>query len=335
MYNWADYFAPDTIARFTEETGIRVVYDVYDSDEMLQTRLLAGPTGYDLVFPGTAFAEEMLRLDLFRPLDPDATPNRIHIDAAAAAVLTPSDPGMRYGLPYTTALTGIAFDVRKIAERLPGARIERWSQVFDPKVVAALADCGVAVIDAPLYLFQAALRTLDLPVDSEDSEHLARAAARIEALRPALRYIGSGRIIGDLASGDICLAVTWTGDGLIAKARAREAGAGREIVVVVPQEGTVFQANHAMIPRDAPNPRAAERFIDYLHRPDVHADVVRAVNGGTLNRAAIARLPPAVAALPGVLIPEAQRATLWPARKPSLAATRLIGRYWSRLRSGF
>lgn len=332
VYNWADYFAPDTLERFTAETGISVVYDTYDSDELLMTRLLTGGSGYDVVFPGSAFAADMLAAGIFQPLDPALAP-KAGIDPAIQSLVIPSDADMTFTVPYTTAITGFAYNADAIAARLPGVTLDSWAALFAPDTAARLADCGVAVIDAPNDLIQIALRVNGRPVTSTEEADLAAARATLETLSPAVRYYSSARIISDLANGDICLAITWTGDGLIAAARAKEVG-GPAITVVVPREGSVFQANMMAIPADAPNPSAANRFIAFLQRPDIQASIVAWVNYGTANREAAPLLPPEIASAPGIAPTADQIATLWPAVNPPPGAARKLTRLWSEVKAG-
>ncbi len=334
IYNWADYFAEQTLENFTKETGIKVVYDTYDSDEALQAKLLIGKSGYDVVFPGTAFAADMQKVGVFQKLDPAIVANREQIDTAVMKTIMPSDAEMAYFVPYTTAVTGFAYNTDKVKERLPNVTFEGWADVFNEANGKALNDCGIGVIDAPFDFFQIALRLNGKPIDTTNRDELEAAADTIGTLRPYIRYFNSGKIIEDLANGDICFAITWTGDGLIAGARAEEIGSNVKIEVVVPKEGSVFQANVTGIPADAPNPKAANLFINYLHRPDVHADIISWVYYGTANRGALAALPDELKASPGVQLSADQVAVMWPAKNPDQETTRVITRLWTSIKAG-
>jgi len=334
IYNWSDYIAPDTIANFERETGIAVNYDVFDSNEVLEAKLLAGTTGYDIVVPSANFVRRQLEAGLFRPLDRETLPNYAHLDPAILAALTAHDPDNRHVVPYLWGTTGIGYNVAAVAERLPDAPLGSWDLLFDPEVVAQLADCGVALVDAPSEVFPAALHYLGLPVDTAAPNEIAAAEALLMQVRPYIRYFHSSQYINDLANGEICVAFGWNGDVFIARDRAREAGNGVEVAYFIPREGAIMWFDVMAIPRDAPHPDNAHRFIDYILRPAVTAALSNHVNYANANLAATPLVDPTVTGDPAIYPDAATMRMLFPAVSASAEHDRLVTRAWTRIKTG-
>jgi putrescine transport system substrate-binding protein len=333
VYNWSDYIAEDTIAAFERETGIEVRYDVFDSNEVLEAKLLAGNTGYDIVVPSASFVARQIEAGLFQPLDRARLPNYENLDPEAMKVLAGYDPGNRHVVPWLWGTTGIGYNVAKIRERMPDAPIGSWDMLFKPEIVEKFADCGVALLDAPTEVFPSALRHLGLPTASQRAEDLAQAEALVMAIRPHVRYFHSSQYINDLANGEVCLVLGWSGDVFIARDRAREAGNGNEIAYFIPREGALVWFDTMAIPKDAPHPDNAHRFIDYVLRPAVIAAITNHVNYPNANAAATPLVDEAIRGDGAVYPDAATRQNLFPNAVNPPDYDRLVTRAWTRIKT--
>ena len=334
IYNWSDYIGLDTVRDFERETGIEVRYDVFDSNELLEAKLLAGGTGFDLVMPSASFIARQIEAGVFQPLDPKRLPGGAALDPQLMKLLASYDPGNRYALPWLWGTTGVGYNARMIAERMPDAPLESWKLLLDPKVLARFADCGVALLDTPSEVLPIVLHYLGLPSGSQDPAHLAAAEALLARLRPHIRYFHSSQYINDLANGELCLVLGWSGDILIARDRAREAKTGHEIVYRVPREGSLVWIDTVAMPKDAPNAENAYRFLEYILRPEVAAGIsnhVRYANANTASTPLVDRL---LREDPGVYPDEATRAALFPNAVNTSDYERLVNRTWLRLKKG-
>jgi putrescine transport system substrate-binding protein len=278
VYNWSDYIAPKVIEDFTKETGIKVVYDTYDSNETLETKLLAGHTGYDVVVPSGTFLQRQIKAGLYQPLDKSRLPHASGLWPQVMSRLAVYDPGNRHAVDYMWFTTGLAFNVAKARDRLGTMPLDSWDILFKPDLLKKFADCGVYVLDSPEDLFTIALNYLHLDPNSKRTDDLHRAAKLLAAMRPNVRKFHSSEYINALANGDICLAVAWAGDAYQARSRAREADNGVDINYVIPKQGTLMSLDTLAIPADAPHPAEAYAFIDYLMRPEVAAKNTNATN---------------------------------------------------------
>ncbi len=275
VFNWSDYIDPKVIEDFTKETGIKVTYDTYDSNEMLETRLLAGRTGYDIAVPSGPFLQRQIAAGLYRELDKAKLANLGNLSQEIMARLAVYDPGNRHAVDYSWFTTGIAFNADKVAARLgdadPATALATWDVVLKPDFLKKFADCGVYVLDSPDDMFPIALNYLGLPPDSKKPADLKRAAESLGAMRRHVTKFHSSEYINALANGDICLAVGWSGDVFQARDRAREAGNGVEIGFVIPKQGTLMSLDSLAVLKDAPHPEEAYAFIDFLLRPEIAA----------------------------------------------------------------
>lgn len=273
VYNWSDYIAPDTLEKFTAATGIKVNYDVYDSNEILSAKLQAGKSGYDLVFPSASpFLAQQIKAGIYQKLDRAKLKNYAGLDPAVMKTLAAvADPGNAVAVPYAISSTGFAYNVDKLAKLAPGLTPDSWATLFDPAQVSKLKGCGVTLLDAPTEVFPAALVYLGKNGASLDSADLKAAAEVVTKVRPQIKYFHSSKFINDLANGDICLAHGYVGDLVQARNRAQEAGKGVKIKVVIPKEGAVVNIDSMAIPADAPHPGNAHAFIDFLLRPEIMA----------------------------------------------------------------
>jgi putrescine transport system substrate-binding protein len=278
IYNWSDYVDPKVLDDFTKETGIKLIYDTYDSNETLETKLLAGRTGYDIVAPSGTFLQRQIQAGLYRKLDQTKLPHLSNLWPEIMTRLAVYDPGNQYAVAYMWFTTGIAYNVDKIKERLGDTPINSWDLIFKPENLKKVADCGVYVLDSPEDLFSVALNYLKLDPNSKKREDLRRAAELLKGMRRNVKKFHSSEYINALANGDICLAVGWAGDAFQARDRAREAGNGVDIAYVIPKEGTLMTIDSFAIPKDASHPDEAYAFIDYLLRPEIAARNTRITN---------------------------------------------------------
>ena len=277
VYTWADYIGPTTIADFERETGIHVNYDTYDSSETVDTKLLAGSTGYDVVFHDMPYSARLMPIGIYQPLDRERIPNWSGLDPKILAMYATYDPGNRYGAPYTWGTTGFAYNVDLVRARMPDAPVTSGRMLFDPEVVARFADCGVAFLDSPTDVVPMALAYLGYSVDSEVASELEEAERMLKSVRPYIRYFSSAKMLLDLPNSEICVAMSWSGDYATARARARDAGVDINLAYSVPSESSIGWADGMFIPADAPHPDAAYAFIDFILRPDVIAAITNTI----------------------------------------------------------
>jgi putrescine transport system substrate-binding protein len=336
VYNWSDYIAPDTIPNFTKETGIAVTYDVYDGNEVLEAKLLAGESGYDVVVPSASpFMAREIKAGAFLPLDKAKLPNLKNLDPAMLALAAEADPGNRYGVPYLWSVTGIGYNEALVAKALgdAGPR-DTLALLFDPANAKKLADCGISLLDTPQEVFPAALAYLGLNPKSSDLDDLKKAAALLEKIRPYVRKFHSSQYINDLANGDICIALGYSGDVIQARNRANEAKNGVKIAFRVPKEGAQFSIDMMGIPKDAPHPDSAHKFINYILRPNVVAAISDAVSYPNPNLAATALVKPEIRDDPGIYPPADVRKRFFvdlPAPRDYDRARMLA---WNRIKAG-
>ena len=334
VLNWSDYIAPDTLKKFENETGIKVNYDVFDSNEVLETKLLTGRTGYDVVVPTDFFLERQARQGILLPLAKAKLPNLANLDPLVLKQLEGADPANRYGVPYAGVITGLGFNVARVRKALGNVPLDSWAVVFDPQNAARLKDCGLTVLDQETELFVASKIWLGLDPASERPEDLAAAEELLLKLRPFIRYFHSSQYINDLANGETCMAIAWSGDVLQARDRAREAGKGVEIGFVVPKEGALRSFDMLAIPADAPHPDNAHRFINFLLRADISAEFTKFRKYPSANLAAETLVDPALRADPLVFPPPEVLARLRVHRAESLGYARYANRAWTRIRTG-
>lgn len=333
-YNWSDYVAPDTIARFESDTGIQVVYDVFDSNEILETKLLTGKTGYDVVVPSASFLERQIAAGVFMPLDRSRLPNLANLDRAILAKVARHDPGNRHAVPYLWGTTGIGYDVDRVEAATGAEKLDSWAAIFDPDQAARLASCGIALVDSPSEIIDSILIYLGLDPNADRVEDLSAAGAVLATLRPHVRYIDSSRYISDLANGEICVAVGWTGDVLQARDRAAEAGTGRVIRFAIPREGALLFFDMLAIPRESTRVAEAHAFIDYLMRPDVIASISNFVNYANANTPATALMDESVRADPAIYPTAEVGAKLHPHLAEPADYMRALTRTWTRFKTG-
>lgn len=336
VFNWADYIDPAALERFQASTGIRLRYDVYDSLETLEGRLSAGRSGFDVVVPTSepSFAR-LVRAGGLRPLDPALLPNLAQLDPALMARVAPVDPGNRHGVIYLWGTVGLGLRADRIASLAPNAPLDSWQLLLDPANARRLASCGIAVMDSATDVLPSILRALGRAPDSAEPADLRAAEAALLAIRPHLRSIpNSAAIIDALANGELCLALTYSGDVIQAAARAREAGRPYQITYMAPREGVQLWFDMLAIPADAPNPAAAHAFINFLLDPATMAGISNVVRYPNAVPASRPLMRPEVSGDPSVYPSAAALAGAFLAGTPTPAADRARSRVWARFRAG-
>jgi putrescine transport system substrate-binding protein len=332
--NWSDYIQPSVITDFEKEYGIRVNYDVFDSNEILETKLLTGHTNYDVVVPSGAFLERQIQADIYQKLDKSQLPNLKNVDPDVARAAALYDPGNQYSVDYMWITSGVGYNTAEIRARMRDAPVDSWRMLFDPAVVAHFKDCGISILDAPSEVVATVLLYLGRNPNSDTLEDLKAAEAVLKSMRPYVRYVDSSRYIDNLANGDICLAMGWSGDVKQAHDRAAEAGKGVELAYQIPHEGAIANYDVLAIPADAPHVRNAHLFINYLLRPDIAARNSNLIKYANAVIPSIQPLDPAVVSDPGVYPPAEVRSHLVPERPRPAAYQRLLTRMWTRFKTG-
>lgn len=334
VFNWSDYIAEDTIKNFEEKTGIKVTYDVFDSNDVLETRLLAGNSGFDVVVPSASFLERQIKAGVFQKLDKSQLPNLGNMDPDIMQRVALHDPENAHSVPYLWGTTGIGYNEAKVKKILGDTPLDSWNFVFDPKLAAKFKDCGISVLDAPDELLKITLAWLGRDPNSEKEEDLKAAEEKLMAIRPFIRKIHSSQYIEDLANGDLCIAVGWSGDILQSRDRAEEAGQGIVIKYVIPKEGTIVWFDMLAIPADARHPKNALAFINYLMDPQVAANNSNFVNYANGNATSFAMVSDEVKNDPGIYPTPEVKAKLFPSLAYSEDFTRLMTRMWTRFSTG-
>jgi len=335
IYNWSDYIDPSLIPAFEKEYGIRVNYDVYDSNDVLETKLLAGRSGYDIVVPTAPFFQRQIGAGVYQKLDKALLPNLRNLDASLNRDVEINDPGNLYGVIYFWGTSGVGYDNGKIAAAMPDAPLDSLAMLYDPSVIRNFKDCGVAILDQPDEVIETVLLYLGKDPNSESLADLKAAERVLLSIRPYVRYLNSANYVDGLANGQICLALTWNGDIGQARARAREAGRSTSYGYTLPREGAMMYFDLLAIPADAPHPRNAHLFIDYLLRPDVAARNSNAVHYAVANAAAYALVDPSVYQDRSIYLSDDQRRRLHPMGSHPLPYMRELNRTWSRFKTGY
>jgi putrescine transport system substrate-binding protein len=334
VYNWSDYIQPGVITDFEKEYGIHVNYDVFDSNEILETKLLTGHTNYDIVVPSGSFLERQRQADIYQKLDKALLPNLKNLDPQITRDMALYDPGNLYSVDYMWITSGLGYNAAEIEHHMPDAPVDSWRMLFDPAVAAKFQDCGISILDAPSEVVGTVLLFLGKNPNSDSAEDLKAAEKVLKAMRPYVRYVDSSRYIDNLANGDICLAMGWSGDIKQAHDRAVEAGKGIDLAYTIPKEGAIVNFDVLAIPADAPHSRNAHLFINYLLRPDVAARNSNLIKYANSLSASLQPLEVSVKNDPGVYPPPEVRARLIPERARPPEYQRLLTRMWTRFKTG-
>jgi putrescine transport system substrate-binding protein len=334
VYNWTDYIDSAVLDDFTKETGIKVVYDTYDNNEIVETKMMAGKSGYDIVVPSGPFLQRMVAAGVFQKLDKGKLPNIKNVWPEIADRLKAFDPGNQHAVNYMWGTTGFGYNVAKVKERLGATPVDSWEVVLKPENLNKLKDCGVMMLDSPEDLFPGVLRGLGLNPDSKNAADYQKAADALMKVRGAVRKFHSSEYINALANGDICFVVGYSGDMLQARRRAEEAKNGVEIAYAIPREGALMWFDSMVIPADAPNKDNAYAFIDYMLRPDVAARNTNIVNYANGNAAARALVKPEILQNPGIYPNDAVLKKLFTNSSPDDKLQKTITRLWTRVKTG-
>jgi len=335
VYNWSDYIEPTVLDAFTKETGIRVRYDTFDSNDTLETKLLAGKSGYDVVVPTAYFLERQIKAGVFQKLDKAKLP---HLGAAWPEIanhLAAYDPGNQYAVNYMWGTVGLGYNLKQAREILgPPGKIDSWNTVFDPSELAKFKDCGVHMLDSADDILPAALHFLGRDPNSIDPRDLEKAADLVANVRPAVRKFHSSEYLNALATGEICLVVGWSGDVKQAQKRAAEAKNGVEIGYSVPKEGAQMFFDNFAVPKDARNIADAHAFIDYMLRPEVAAKNTNFLSYANGNLASQSLIDPAILNDRTIYPDEATMARLYTINAHDSKTTRLMNRLWTKIKTG-
>ena len=334
IYNWADYIGPNTIAEFERETGIAVVYDTYDAEETMEARLMAGQSGYDVVSASNEFYGREIRAGVYQTLDKKRLPNWKYLDPHVLAVEARYDPGNAHAMPYLHYINGFAYNVDMIKARMPNAPVNSLRMLFDPKVVSHFADCGVTFLDSPEDVIELALRYLHLDPNSKRPQDFAAAARLLIKVRPYVRTFDSVEYMNGLANKDLCIAMSWSSDYAVARARAAAVGVKLDLKFTVPKEGANLDYSALLIPVGAPDRDAAYRFLNFMLRPRVIAGVTNTIYYGNDNLASRPYVKPWILSDPALYPTRQIESRLYQAAEVDTATERLMTRTWTLIKTG-
>jgi putrescine transport system substrate-binding protein len=335
VYNWSDYIDEELLTKFEEETGIKLIYDVFDSNEVLETKLLAGGSGYDVVVPTGTFLQRQIMAGAFQKLDMSKLPNHTNLWDVVAKRTAQYDPGNAYSINYMWGTTGLGVNVGKVTEILgTDAPIDSWDLVFKAENMEKLAACGVHFLDAPAEMIPAALQYIGEDPNSHDPKVIAKAEAVYAAVRPHIQKFHSSEYINALANGDICVAVGWSGDVLQARDRAAEADNGVEIAYNAPSEGAQMWFDQMAIPVDAPNPDAAHKFLNFIMDAQNMAAASNYVYYANGNKASQEYLLEDVIGDPAIYPSAAALDNLFTTTPYDAKVQRVVTRLWTKIKSG-
>lgn len=335
VYNWYGMIPEHLIRAFEQETGITVRYDLYDNNEIVEAKLLSGKSGYDLVFPSAApYLQRQIAAGVYQKLDKTRLPNLVHIDPHIYHRMRDVDPQQEYSLPYYWGTLGFAYVKEEIDRCLPDAPVHSYRMLFDPNVVKHLKACGVTLLDEAVDVFPAAMHYLGYDPYEEDQEALLKTYEYLLTIRPFINRFSSSRFVNELVAGESCLAQAWSGEAQLAQQRADEAGRQMTIIYVVPDEGHSLWIDAIAIPNDAPHPKNAHKFIDFLLRPEVSAAIANATQLAIANKDALPLIDPKICNNPTIYPPEETRARLRLDVGYSTAYERLRTRLWTQFRTG-
>jgi putrescine transport system substrate-binding protein len=325
--------APEALQRFEQETGIHVRYDTFDSSEVLETKLLTGGSGYDVVVPSSSVLARGLAAGALKEIPHDSLKGYTNLDPDLLTKLAAVDPGNRYGVPYTWGTLGLGINIEAVQQRLPGVPLNSLDLLFKPEYASKLKDCGIAILDSPQEVIGLALHYLGKDPYSTDKNDLAAAEALLHQLQPSVLYVATGRQISDLANGSVCLALTYNGDAAVAADQAQKASKPFEVTYRIPKEGTLVWQDNLAIPKDAPHPEAARAFIEFMLRPESVAGLTNTLFFASANLAATSLVDAAVRDDIDIFPPADMRDRLYADRSMSLKDLRQRTRIWTTFRS--
>ncbi len=334
LYIWSDYLAPSTLQDFEKQTGIKVHSAYFDTNETLETKLLAGSSGFDIVVPTASYFERQIRAGAYLALDKSRLPNSMNMDPQLMAKVAMNDPDNAHGVIYLWGTNGIGYNEKMVKALMPDAPLDSWRLVFDPAVAAKVAKCGISLLDSPAEMLRAVYSYLGKDPNSQSAQDLVQAEAVLNKIRPYIRNFSSSEYIEALANGDLCISVGYNGDVLQARDRAREANKGTEIKYAVPKEGSILWFDMLAIPKDAPDPDSAYAFMNYMMTPQVIADVSNFKRYADANAASQPLLLPALKNDPAIYPPPDQMQKLVLQKADSPEQTRAVTRVWQKFKTG-
>jgi putrescine transport system substrate-binding protein len=334
LYIWSDYLAPNTLADFEKQTGIKVHVAYFDANETLETKLLAGSSGFDVVVPTASYFERQIKAGVYLRLDKSKIPNLKNLDPQLMSRVARHDPDNAHGIIYMWGTNGIGYNAKMVKSLMPDAPLDSWRLVLDPAVASQVAKCGISVLDSPAEVLRGVYSYLGKDPNSQNADDLALADATLTKIRPYIRNINSSEYIEALANGDLCVAIGYNGDVMQARDRAREANKGIDIDYVVPKEGSILWFDMMAIPADAPNRDSAYAFINYILEPQVSADISNFKRYANANLAAQPLVKPDVKGDPRIYPPPEQREKLAVQLADSAEQTRAITRVWQKFKTG-
>ncbi|WP_095147886.1 polyamine ABC transporter substrate-binding protein [Pseudomonas sp. Irchel s3a18] len=333
--NWSSYIASDTLSNFTRQTGIQTTYDLIDSNEMLEAKLITGSSGYDVVSPSNHFLAQLIKAGALQKLDKDKLANWKNLDPQLLKMLEVNDPGNQYGFPYMWVTVGIGYNVEKIKAIFGNTDVTHsWSLLFDPQNIEKLKQCGVAFIDNSTQMLPITLNYLGLKHDSEDPADYLKAEAALLKIKPYIQYFHQSKYVSDLANGNLCVAIGFSGDIAQATAIAREAKNGVELAYSIPREGSTLAVDMVVMPRNAPNQDNGYAYMNYLMEPKVIADISNSIHYPNGNSAATDFLEPGLRNDPAIYPAPEVMSTLFPLKALQPKVMRQVTRLWTKVVSG-
>jgi putrescine transport system substrate-binding protein len=333
LYIWSDYLAPNTLSDFEKQTGIKVHAAYYDSNETLETKLLAGSSGFDIVVPTASYFERQIKAGVYLSLDKSKLPNLKNMDPQLMARVAAHDPDNAHGVIYLWGTNGLGYNAKMVKALMPDAPLDSWRLVFDPAVAAKVAPCGISVLDSPAEMMRAVLNYLGRNPNSDQPEDLVAAAEVLKKIRPYVRNINSSEYIEALANGDLCVSVGYNGDVMQARDRAHDANKGIDIQYSIPKEGTILWFDMLAIPKDAPHPDSAYAFMNYAMAPQVIADVSNFKRYANANLASAPLVHADVKSDPAIYPTPEEFARLSVQLADSAEQTRAITRVWQEFKA--
>ena len=333
IYNWTDFIGPQTIAKFEKLTGIKVTYDVYDAEETMEARLMAGSSGYDVVSASTDFFSREIKAGVYQTLDKSKLPNWKNLDPRVLEIQAAYDPGNAHAVPYLHSINGFAYNVDMIRERMPDAPVNSLDMLFKPEVVSKFADCGVTFLDSPEDVLQLAMQYLGLDPNSTQRKDFQAAEALLLKVRPYIRAFDSSEYMNGLANKEVCVAMSWSSDYAQSTARAHAVGIKLNLAFTVPKEGANQTFSSLLIPEGAPHPQAAYQFINFILRPDVIAEITNTIFYGNDNIASRPLVDPAILSNPNLYPTPETEARLYRSAEISAATERIRTRTWTRIKT--
>jgi putrescine transport system substrate-binding protein len=334
LYIWSDYLAADTLSNFEKQTGIKVHVAYFDTNETLETKLLAGSSGYDVVVPTASYFERQIKAGVYLTLDRSKLPNLKNMDPQLMSKVALHDPGNAHGIIYTWGTNGIGYNEKMVKELMPDAPLDSWRLVFDPAVASKVSKCGISVLDSPAEMMRAVYSYLGKDPNSQNPDDLVLGEAVLTKIRPYIRNINSSEYIEALANGDLCIAVGYNGDVMQARDRAHDANKGIEIKYFVPKEGSILWFDMLAIPKDAPDPDSAYAYLNYIMTPQVIADISNFKRYANANAASQPLVLPSVRDDSGIYPPPEQRQKLAVQLADSADQTRAVTRVWQKFKTG-